>query len=130
MPLGAAASSVSIQTTDSEGGYIPPFFYGISIARMAVKRDDFIWSIGYQDDAAVVDGFSRKKYRGYSASQLLEAGLYRAAFCAAIFDQIEESFLEQYRKVTGQQDATIASLQRLYGVFSAPDHVNKVVVIQ
>jgi hypothetical protein len=96
---------------------------------MAVKRDDFIWSIGYQDDAAVVDGISRKKYRGYSALQLLEAGLYRAAFCAALYDHDEESFLEQYRAVTGLPDASTASLKRLYGVFSAPDHVNKVVVI-
>lgn len=94
-----------------------------------MKRDDFIWAIGFQDDVAIVDGPAKKRYRGRSAEDLLEAGLFRAAFCAAVYDGRTEEFLPRFVEHTGIQAGTTEYLQRLYGVFGIPEGVRKVSVI-
>ena len=95
----------------------------------SVKRSDFICTIGYQGDTAIVDGAARKKYGSMSASELLAAGLYRSAFCAAFFDGVLEEFLPRFRDVTGIDVDSAASLQRMYGVFGTPDTITKVTVV-
>lgn len=93
---------------------------------MATKREDFIWTVGYQDDVAIVDGPSRRKFGRLTAAELLEGGMYRAAFCAALYDQEVDSFLGLFREHTGRSAESVASLQRLFGVFSTPDAVQRV----
>ena len=94
-----------------------------------MKRDDFIWTIGYQGDTAIVDGPARKRYRNRSAEDLLKEGLYRAAFCAAVYDNKTEEFLPRFVKQTGIKADSVVYLQRLYGVFGIPESVRKVSII-
>ena len=94
-----------------------------------MKRDDFVWTIGFQDDVAIVDGPAKKRYRNASARDLLEQGLYRAAFCAAVYDQETEEFLPLFRERTGIPAENVEYLQRLYGVFGIPEGVRKTSVI-
>ncbi|TVR67902.1 MAG: hypothetical protein EA427_12255 [Spirochaetaceae bacterium] len=94
-----------------------------------MKREDFVWTIGYQDDVAIVDGPARKRYRNKSAEELLQEGLYRAAFCAAVYDDQTEDFLPRFVEQTGIKAGTTEYLQRLYGVFGIPRGVRKVSVI-
>ncbi len=94
-----------------------------------MKRDDFIWTIGYQDDTAIVDGPARKRLKNRSPEELLQEGMYRAAFCAAVYDGTEEEFLPRFVERTGINADSVAYLQRLYGVFGVPDGVRKVSVI-
>lgn len=94
-----------------------------------VKRSDFICTIGYQGDTAIVDGSARKKYGSMSADELLDTGLYRSAFCAAFYDGILDEFLPRFREVTGMDVDSAISLQRIYGVFGTPDSITKVAVV-
>ncbi len=94
-----------------------------------MKREDFIWTIGYQDETAIVDGPSRRSYGKLKARELLELGLYRAAFCAALYDQEAEQFLPEFQAATGITVESVQVLKRLYGVFSTPDTVQRCTVI-
>lgn len=94
-----------------------------------MKRDDFIWTIGYQDGTALVDGPSRKRHRNRSAGELLEAGQYRAAFCAALYDGELEEFLPRFQTATGIAVDSGEALQRLFGVFEPPRKGQAVSVI-
>ena len=94
-----------------------------------IKRNDFVFTIGYQGDTAIVDGSARKRYGKLTARQLLETGLYRSAFCAALYDGEMETFLPEFQAVTGMDARTTEGLQRMYGVFGAPDSIDNVSVI-
>lgn len=94
-----------------------------------VKRSDFIFTIGYQGDTAIVDGSARKRYGAMNARQLVEEGLYRSAFCAALYDGELEEFLPLFREATGLELASVEGLQRMYGVFATPDADTKVSVV-
>ncbi|WP_076489401.1 hypothetical protein [Alkalispirochaeta americana] len=94
-----------------------------------MKRDDFIWTIGYQDGTALVDGPARKKYRNRSAGELLEAGQYRAAFCAALYDGEMDDFLPRFQASAEIPVDSEEALQRLFGVFHPPRGGRSVSVI-
>jgi hypothetical protein len=94
-----------------------------------VKRSDFIFTIGYQGDTAIVDGSARKRYGNLKAEELLEEGLFRSAFCAALYDGELEEFLPRFRSSTGMSVASVEGLQRMYGVFGTPDGTTKVSVV-
>lgn len=94
-----------------------------------MKREDFVWTIGYQDDTAIVDGPARKRFKKSTPEELLEAGMYRAAFCAALYDGTTESFLPRFVDKTGIPADSVGYIQRLFGVFSIPEGVQKVSII-
>lgn len=91
-----------------------------------MKREDFVWTIGYQGDTAIVDGPARKRYRGRTAEDLLGDGLFRAAFCAALYDGETEEFLPRFVEKTGIPADSVQYLQRLFGVFDIPQSVRRV----
>jgi hypothetical protein len=93
-----------------------------------MKREDFVFTIGYQGNAALIDGEARRKYGKYSAAELLEEGLYRAAFCAALYDESLQEFTEDFRNRTGNSVDNETALKRLFGVFEVPDNVEKTIV--
>ena len=86
-----------------------------------MKRDDFIFTIGYAGGTAIVDRDARKRHGGKGAGELLDAGLYRAAFCAALYDGEVEAFVERYRAASGDNQATAETLKRQFGVFDVAD---------
>ena len=83
------------------------------------SREDFIFTIGYDGPAAVIDSHARKLYSKLTTVQLAEKGLFRAAYASAVWsDDAKECELvaEIYNKTTGSS-VTAAALQRLFGVF-------------
>jgi hypothetical protein len=91
-----------------------------------------MFTIGYQGNTAVVDKNARRKYADSSTLELLEEGLFKPAFCSAIYSGSEsemEVFLARYRELTGNEKATSESLKRLYGVFEEPQHIQKVLLV-
>lgn len=94
-----------------------------------MKREDFVFSIGYSGDTAIVDKGARSRYKDLNTAELLEKGLYRAAFCSALFSE-QDSDVENVMQVVNKQCGTsinsILQLKRLYGVFSIPENVSKV----
>ena len=85
-----------------------------------LSREDFIFTIGYDGPAAVVDSQAKKRYRGLSTRELAEKGLFRAAYSSAVYskDPSEvEAVLEIYNKTAGAAFAAASSPDRLFGVF-------------
>jgi len=85
-----------------------------------LAREDFIFTIGYDGPAAVVDGQAKRRYGSLSTAELAEKGLFRAAYSSALWskDQKEiESVVEIYNKLSGASLTPDSPLDRLFGVF-------------
>jgi hypothetical protein len=97
-----------------------------------MNRAEFVFTIGFQGDAAVVDKRSMKSYKNLSTMELAEYGLYRAAFCSALYanskDEMDE-FVSYFSEKTGMDELTEDRLKRLFGVHTVPDDVKKVIAV-
>ena len=95
-----------------------------------LSREEFIFTIGYDGPAAVVDSQAKKRYSALSTRELAEKGLFRAAYSSAIWSKDPkelESVIEIYNKVSGASISTDSSLDRLFGVF--PVEVKRSIVL-
>jgi hypothetical protein len=84
-----------------------------------LTRAEFVFTIGYDGPAAVVDGQAKKLYSSLSTRELAEKGLFRAAYSSAIWSKDPQELdvvAEIYNKTTGST-VSVASLQRLFGVY-------------
>ena len=96
-----------------------------------MKRDDFIFTIGYQGSAAMVDRTAVKRYGKLSTEELAREGLYRAAFCSALYSG-DEHEVDAFKRVFGEASGTeeelsVDELKRLFGVKGIPDNVSRVI---
>ncbi|AEF84285.1 conserved hypothetical protein [Treponema primitia ZAS-2] len=85
-----------------------------------LKREDFVFTIGYDGPSAVVDGQARNRYRSLSTRELAEKGLFRAAYSSAIYSKEKtelETVVELYNKAAGASLTVDSPLDRLFGVF-------------
>jgi hypothetical protein len=85
-----------------------------------LSREEFVFTIGYDGPAAVVDGQAKRRYGSLSTAELVEKGLFRAAYSSAIYsgDSGElQTVLDAYNKVSGSSFTTASPLDRLFGVF-------------
>jgi hypothetical protein len=86
-----------------------------------LSREDFVFSIGYDGAAAIVDGRAKRQYGKLSTMELAEEGLYRAAFASAFYDQekkpeIMREFIQLFNSKAGTSFTKAEELQRLFGV--------------
>lgn len=94
-----------------------------------LSRGEFIFTIGYDGPAAVVDGQAKKLYSSLSTGELAKKGLFRAAYSSAIWSKDPkemELVAEIYNKTTGSS-VDEASLQKLFGVF--PVEVSRSIIL-
>jgi hypothetical protein len=85
-----------------------------------LSREDFIFTIGYDGPAAVVDNQAKQKYGGLSTRELAEKGLFRAAYSSAVFsrDPAEKQLVaDLYNKLSVSAPVDLSALDRLFGVF-------------
>mgnify|MGYP006277245099 CR=1 FL=1 len=97
-----------------------------------MQREDFIFTIGYQGNAAIVDKRAKRQYGKLSTRELAEKGLFKSAFCSALYsgnDDELEDFVAYYREQSGNSDLTVENLKRLFGVFGVPDAVDKLIQV-
>ena len=97
-----------------------------------MTKDEFVFSIGFQGEAAIVDGKARKENKKLNTSELAEKGLFRAAFCSALYDDNAEDMkfvLEAYNKHSGTQMQTVDDMKKMLGIYSVPEGIKKVTVI-
>jgi hypothetical protein len=87
-----------------------------------LTREDFIFTIGYDGPAAVVDGQAKKHYGKLSTRELAEKGLFRAAYSSAVWSKDPkelEAVVEIYNNKSGSSFGAASPLDRLFGVFPA-----------
>ena len=95
-----------------------------------LSREDFVFTIGYDGPVAVVDNRAKRKYGKLSTRELVEKGLFRAAYSSAVYskDPSELKFVaDAYNKLGGHSPidlpeaivsgADVSALNRLFGVF-------------
>ncbi|MDR2052963.1 MAG: hypothetical protein LBP80_06070 [Treponema sp.] len=100
-----------------------------------LSREDFVFTIGYDGPAAVVDGQAKKRFGSLSTRELAEKGMFRAAYSSAVYskDPAEiRAVMEIYnRTTTVSRDAVspgaVSSPDRLFGVF--PVEVRRAIVL-
>ena len=100
-----------------------------------MTRQEFVFTIGFQGDTAIVDKRAMRQYGRMSTMELAEKGLYRAAFCSALFsgDQKEmDEFLSFFAEKSEAGDAAVRldsaeKVKRLFGVYTVPDEIKRVV---
>jgi hypothetical protein len=95
-----------------------------------LSREEFIFTIGYDGPAAVIDGQAKKRYGSLSTKQLAEKGLFRAAYSSAIWSKDPkdlEALIETYNRISGSSLTPTSPLDRLFGVF--PIDVNRSITL-
>lgn len=103
-----------------------------------MTKQEFTFAIGFQGDTAIVDKRAMRQYGRLSTVELMEKGLYRAAFCSALFSG-DAGEMERFVKLFGEktsaagQDSTglqtADQLKRLFGVYTIPDEIKRVVAL-
>ena len=84
-----------------------------------MKREEFIFTVGFSGSTAIVDGAARRKYAGWSVDRLLEAGLFKQAVYAAVYDGDKpaiDRILAAYNEAAGTELRSRGDLERLFGV--------------
>ena len=84
-----------------------------------LSRPEFIFTIGYDGPAAVVDGQAKKLYANLTTVELAKKGLFRAAYSSAIWSKDPkelEIVAEIYNNAT-DSSVSVDALPRLFGVF-------------
>jgi len=96
-----------------------------------VRRQDFVFTIGFHGNAAIVDAKAKRKYGKLTTMELAELGLYRSGFASALYsgDQAEiDEFIRFYCEQTGAQAGEVADFKRLFGVDEAREVTKSIVV--
>lgn len=94
-----------------------------------LSRSDFMFTIGYRGSTAIVDRSARKRYARLIVDGLLEQDLYKAALCAAEYDDDQAAQLAVLRSYNKQSVVPVADVRQLrarFGVFGVPDSVTGV----
>ncbi len=97
-----------------------------------MKREDFIFTIGYQGNTAIVDGRAGNAYGKLSFRELAGKGLFKAAFCSVLYsgDAAElEEFLSIFGRAVPDRIYGRDDLARLFGVYGVPEGISRTKII-
>ena len=97
-----------------------------------MKKIDFMFAIGYQGVSAIVDKHAKSRYGSLTSEQLAEKGLFKSAFCGALYDEDTarlENIVGIYNKMSGETLSSVESMKRLLGVFGVPEIISKATYI-
>ncbi len=98
-----------------------------------MKREEYMFCIGYQGDTALVDGQAKRNYADASIADLVDKGLFRFALSGALFDNDEkalEIIREGYNRIAGTQLETPEDLKRLFGVIEPSESTTRVLIVK
>lgn len=93
-----------------------------------MKRIDFMFAIGYQGVSAIVDKRAKNQYGKLSGKDLAEKGLFKTAFCGALYDDDIaglEKIVAIYNRISGESLSSVESMKRLLGVFEVPENISR-----
>ncbi len=99
-----------------------------------MQRENFIFTIGYKDDQAIVDRKTKARYRNLDTIGLYEAGLLKPAVASAVFaseqgDAAELTRLIERMKGDFSEDFDEQRLRRIYGISRNPGDVSRVLQV-
>lgn len=84
-----------------------------------MKREDYVFAIGFDGANAIVDKRSRSRYGKMDARALADAGLFRSAYRRTVFDGDKDGaayVLEKYNSVSPVKYLNSEDLSKVFGV--------------
>ncbi len=93
-----------------------------------MKKTVFDFTIGYHGNCAIVDKRALKGNSSLNSKELADRGLFKSAFCYALYDNDEKSMLyilDLYNKKSGSDYKSINQLKLLFGVYAVPNEITK-----
>ena len=97
-----------------------------------MKRQEYVFTIGFTGNTAIVDGKALRSYGSLSTAELIEQGLYKPALASALFsgDTGEmEQVLAAYNAAAGTSFDRPEQLQRVFGLNPVPETLEKIKVL-
>ena len=83
-----------------------------------ISREDMLFAIGFDGNAALVDRSARIRFGKFSTVQLIEAGLFRAATASAVYSDSNADLTlvaEAYNRCA-KSAYPVDAIPRLFGV--------------
>ena len=97
-----------------------------------MRREDYVFCIGYEGSTAIVDGKLLRRYGGLDTGQLAQAGLFKQAVCSALWSgksaELQE-VLSVYNQSTSAPVGSVEELTRIFGTSGVPEGVRKITVV-
>ncbi len=97
-----------------------------------ISRLDFMFTIGFQGNTAIVDGSARRAYGRLSPRELAEKGLFKPAVFGASYDKDEralEEVLAAYNAKGEVKLKSVDALKRAFGVLESFDDIDRVMYV-
>jgi hypothetical protein len=97
-----------------------------------MRREDFVFCIGFEGSTAIIDGKNMRRFRGSSTRQLAEAGMFKQAVSSAVYSGVPrdlEEVLSLYNQKTAAPMSSVEDLKRIFGVSNVPEGVKKITVV-
>lgn len=97
-----------------------------------ISKEDFVFTIGYRGNTAIVNGNLKRKYSKLSALELAERGMFKQAICYALYtsdDKVLNSILTMYNEHSENKIQDTEELKRIFGVTRIPEEVTKVLAM-
>ncbi|MCG8453245.1 MAG: hypothetical protein MI717_08700 [Spirochaetales bacterium] len=91
-----------------------------------MKRDDYVFSIGFDGSTAIVDKRSRSRHKGKNAQQLADDGQFKAAYRMTVFDhdvKAADDVLAAFNAVSPVKYAQSSDLAKVFGVQPPSDGI-------
>ena len=97
-----------------------------------MRREDFVFCIGYEGSTAIVDGRLLRRHGSHTTVQLAEAGQFKQAINSAMFagnPQELDAVAAIFNQKTSSPVRSVEELKRIFGVSGVPEGVKKVTVV-
>jgi len=91
-----------------------------------MKREDYIFAIGFDGNKAIVDKQSRSRYGRLDTKSLVDKGLFRAAYRSAVFESDSggaDYVLEKFNEVSQIKYRFSSDLDKVFGVQPPSDDI-------
>jgi len=97
-----------------------------------MTREDFIFTVGYDGDTAVVDKKAKRMFSKMTTMELLEAGFFKPALCSAIYSEDPgelNAILEKYNSLTDKKIDNVEQLKLVIGIQKMPKEIKEIAQI-
>ncbi|MCK5735725.1 MAG: hypothetical protein KAH21_04565 [Spirochaetaceae bacterium] len=91
-----------------------------------MKREDYVFAIGFDGNKAIVDKRSRSRFSGLDTRKLADEGLFRAAYRSAVYDSdvnAADYVLEKFNAVSPVKYGKSSDLDKVFGVQPPSDDI-------
>jgi hypothetical protein len=101
-------------------------FFKKEEVRTVISRENFMFTVGYQGNSAIVDGMLKNRYGKMSTEELMKKGLFKPALCSAIYsgnNDESELVLTLYNENAAEKLSSLEDLKRILGVSRVPEDI-------